>query len=92
MNLADLIRLNTSAGATGLGILGTWGIVLFVVVAIWTLVWKALALWKSARKTHTIWFIILMIVNTLGILEILYIYIFSKLGEKPAQRSTKKRR
>jgi len=52
---------------------------LFVFVLIWSLVWKALALWKSARKGSTIWFIILLVVNTLGILEILYLFLFSKI-------------
>lgn len=53
---------------------------------IWTLVWKGLALWKAARKNHSIWFIVLLMLNTLGILEILYIYVFSepkKLPSKP---------
>ncbi len=53
-----------------------------LVVLIWSLIWKGLALWKSARKSHKIWFIVLLIVNTIGILEILYIFVFSKMGEK----------
>ncbi|HZZ99279.1 MAG TPA: DUF5652 family protein [Candidatus Paceibacterota bacterium] len=61
------------AGPVGFGV----GIV-FALVVIWSLVWKGLALWKSARHGHKWWFIVLLIVNTLGILEILYIYIFSK--------------
>ena len=51
----------------------------FVVILIWSVVWKLLALWKSARKGHTVWFILLAIINTIGILEILYIYVFSEL-------------
>ena len=49
------------------------------VILIWTLIWKGFALWKAARKEHKIWFIVLLIVNTVGILEILYIYVFSKM-------------
>ncbi|MEK7673991.1 MAG: DUF5652 family protein [Patescibacteria group bacterium] len=45
---------------------------------IWILPWKAVALWKSARIGSKAWFIVLLVVNTLGILEILYIYVFSK--------------
>lgn len=58
-------------------------------VAIWTLVWKAVALWKSARKNQPIWFILLLVINTLGILEILYIFIFSKMGRKQAKAEVK---
>jgi hypothetical protein len=57
-------------------------IILFLAIIIpliiWTAVWKALALWKSARKGDVVWFVVMTVVNTLGILEILYIYIFSK--------------
>jgi len=75
-----------------LGISLALAAVLVFVIAIWTLVWKGLALWKSARKSHMIWFIVLLIVNTIGILDILYIYIFSKWGEKREARPVKKRR
>ncbi len=50
-----------------------------VMILIWSLIWKGFALWKSARLRQPIWFIVLLIINTLGILEILYIYIFSRL-------------
>lgn len=40
----------------------------------WSTFWKGLALWKAARKKHLTWFIILLLVNTLGLLEIAYVY------------------
>lgn len=49
-----------------------------IAVLVWSLVWKGLALWKSAKNGSKIWFVVLLISNTVGILEILYIYIFSK--------------
>jgi len=52
---------------------------LFVVLSIaWTLPWKGVALWKSARNKHLVWFIVMLIVNTLAVLEIIYIFGFSK--------------
>ena len=51
---------------------------LILLVVLWTLPWKGVALWKAARNEHTAWFVILLIVNTLAILEILYIFVFSK--------------
>ncbi len=49
-----------------------------LVLIFWTLPWKAVALWKSARNGHKVWFVVLLIVNTMAILEILYIFVFGK--------------
>ncbi|MFA6593693.1 MAG: DUF5652 family protein [Candidatus Buchananbacteria bacterium] len=65
-----------------------WIIVLMLVLALWTIPWKGLALWKSARRGDTAWFIVLLLVNTLGILEILYIYAFSGKKEKKEEPVT----
>jgi methionyl-tRNA synthetase len=55
---------------------------------LWSGVWKALALWKAARNNHLGWYIALIIINTAGILEILYIYVFSKKQKNPATPPT----
>jgi methionyl-tRNA synthetase len=52
-------------------------LILFLILA-WTLPWKGVALWKAANNRHKGWFIALLIVNTLAILEIIYIFYFSK--------------
>jgi hypothetical protein len=52
--------------------------ILLAVLVIWSLIWKGIALWKAARNSHTAWFVILLLVNTAGILEIIYIYGFNK--------------
>ena len=62
-----------------LGVSVTLVATLFVIVSIWTIIWKGLALWKSARRKSFIWFIVLLLFNTVGILEILYIFVFSKI-------------
>ncbi len=51
---------------------------LFILLAIWSLVWKGMALWKAAHREEKIWFVVLLIVNTAGILDILYLYVFSR--------------
>jgi methionyl-tRNA synthetase len=48
------------------------------VLVIWSIIWKGIALWKAARNSHTAWYVILLLVNTAGILEIIYIVGFSK--------------
>jgi len=51
---------------------------ILLLIALWILPWKAIALWKAARRKELAWFIVIMIFNTLAILEILYIFIFSR--------------
>jgi hypothetical protein len=50
--------------------------VLIIVIAAWSLVWKGIALWVSARNHQRAWFIVMLIVNTAGILEIIYLLAF----------------
>jgi len=45
---------------------------------LWTLPWKGAALWRAARRGSGWWFVALLIVQTLGILEILYLFVFSR--------------
>lgn len=49
-----------------------------LLVVLWTLPWKGWAMWKAAKNNHKWWFITILIVNTLGILDILYVFVFSK--------------
>jgi len=49
-------------------------IILSLVLALWTLPWKGYALWIAARNRHKYWFIALLLVNTVAILEIIYIF------------------
>lgn len=55
---------------------------LILLIILWVLPWKGVALWKAARNNHKKWFIVLFLLNDLAILEILYIFIFSKKKEK----------
>jgi hypothetical protein len=50
-----------------------------LVLVLWSIFWKGLALWHSGRRGQPVWFIILLIVNTVGILEIIYLFAVLKL-------------
>lgn len=52
-------------------------LVILIAIVIWSIPWKGFALWKSARRGESIWFIVLLLINTAGILEILYLFFFS---------------
>lgn len=50
----------------------------FSLVMVWSLIWKGFALYRAGSNRSPGWFVVLMFVNTLGILEILYLSIFSR--------------
>lgn len=52
--------------------------ILFLLLTSWSLAWKGVALWKSSRNSRRNWFIALLLINTFGILEIIYIFYFDK--------------
>lgn len=56
---------------------------LLLVLSIWALIWKGIALWKASQNGSKPWFIALLVLNTVGILEIVYIFYFSKKKNKP---------
>ncbi|MCX6762300.1 MAG: DUF5652 family protein [Candidatus Moranbacteria bacterium] len=57
---------------------------LIAIAAVWILSWKGVALWRAARNQSVVWFVILLIVNTLGVLEIIYILFFSRGKHQPS--------
>lgn len=54
---------------------------LLVLSAIWVLPWKGYALWLAAKRNDTKWFVAILILNTLAILEIIYIFFVVKRGK-----------
>lgn len=54
--------------------LSTGNLILLLILIFWVLPWKGYALWLSARSSHKTWFILFVILNTFGILEIIYIF------------------
>ena len=53
-------------------------LLLLVVISIWDLVWKGLALWKCGRNNQPAWFIVILLLNTAGIIPIIYLLFFQK--------------
>ncbi len=54
------------------------GMLLFAALLIWSVAWKGLALWHAARDGRKVWFVVLLLVNTVGLLDIIYIYFVGK--------------
>jgi hypothetical protein len=65
--------LNT--GGAGLALFTPW----ILLLVVWSLFWKGLALWHAGRRDQPWWFVIMLIINTIGILEIIYLFLVCKL-------------
>jgi hypothetical protein len=50
----------------------------FILVTVWSIIWKGFALYRAGANRSPAWFVVLLIFNTVGILEILYLFVFSK--------------
>jgi methionyl-tRNA synthetase len=59
-------------------IFGQNQVYILFVVYIWSLLWKGLALWRAAQLKQRNWFVGILILNTIGILEIVYLFFFAK--------------
>lgn len=55
-----------------------WQSILFYLIFVWSLVWKGVALWKAAKSEQRNWFVVMLVLNTFGILEIIYLFRFTK--------------
>lgn len=56
-------------------------IALAIIIGIWTLFWKGIALWRTSQLKQRNWFIALFILvplNELAIIELVYLFWFSK--------------
>lgn len=60
-----------------------WMISIFCLFMVWDLVWKGLGLWYAGKHQQKAWFIFMLVLNTVGILPIIYLLWF-KPKEKAA--------
>jgi len=66
-------------------------------VVVWETIWKGIALWKCARNKQTIWYLAILIFQTVGLLPIIYLIFFKKkplinpLPKKDKKKAKKKR-
>lgn len=55
---------------------------IMLITFIWVMPWKGVALWRAAKNGHKYWFVIMLILQTLAVLEIIYILFISKRQKK----------
>lgn len=66
-----------------------WFVPVALIVLAWTLAWKGFALWRAAKDDSTLWFVLILILNTLGVLEIVYIFAISPMNKKLADKTAR---
>lgn len=67
-------------------LLPAWIVFPLFLAVLWDLAWRGLALWRSARRGEAVWFVLLLVVNTLGLLPIGYL-LYDRYG-RPTAPST----
>lgn len=50
---------------------------------LWSIIWNGIGLWHSAKNGQKGWFIALLILNTLGLLPIIYLIWFRRKKDGP---------
>ncbi len=66
---------------------------LLLVILLFVIILKGYALWYSARGGQKWWFIAMLVINTMGILEVVYLLFFrpkplvSAIGSAPKKNS-----
>ena len=55
-----------------------WLMPVLIILMIWETVWKLIALWRAGCNNHLVWFVCIALINTVGILPIVYILMHRK--------------
>jgi hypothetical protein len=58
--------------------LSTVWVIVIIVLALWDLAWRGVGLWKASNNDQKIWYILILVINSLGILPIIYIVLNNK--------------
>ena len=59
-----------------------------LVLLVWSMIWKGLALWKAAHREQKVWFVVFLIVNTCGLLEIIYLFVITRVNKGPIKENS----
>jgi hypothetical protein len=45
---------------------------------IWSLTIKGIALWKAAEREQKAWFIVILVINSFGLLDLFYLFVIAR--------------
>ena len=61
-------------------------IIILIILIIWDFFWKGYSAWTAAKAGHKWWFVFLLILNTMGILQIYYLFYVAKKTPQDIKR------
>jgi hypothetical protein len=64
-----------------------WARTAVTIVAVWDLAWKGLALWQAAKRRQPVWFVALLLLNTVGILPMVYLWLMRRRDAQKDQQA-----
>jgi len=59
---------------------------------LWEAIWKGFSLWRAGRRNQPAWFFLLFVLNTAGILPIIYLIISRERKQKIQKIVSKKKK
>jgi hypothetical protein len=74
------------------GMFGNLVGIFLIPLVVWGIFWKGWALWRAAKNDSKVWFVVLLVLNTAGILDILYIFIFGRTSAKATAGKVKRKK
>ncbi len=52
--------------------------IFLMILVIWEIVWKGLALWFASKNNQKIWYVAILLINSIGIIPLVYLVFFRK--------------
>ena len=64
--------------------------ILAIILVLWTIPWKVYAVWLAVKSDRKAWFVVLVLINSLSILEMIYVFNVEKKSWEEVKASFRK--
>lgn len=61
--------------------------VLIVTIVTWQLAWKGFSMWRAARNDSKPWFVALLAINSMGVLDSFYLFVVDRRHRRKIEAS-----
>lgn len=62
-----------------------------IALALWSVFWTGLSLWRAAKRGDKGWFVFFLVVHTAGVVEFLYLFFVARIFEHKASKKSSRR-
>ncbi len=85
--MMDFMMPYWTAMMSGWGTMSGWMLLWMIPLVAWELFWKGYGMWTAGRNNQLAWFVAILLLNTAGIVPIIYLLFFqNRQGQRPARR------